>query len=183
MTKQKLTILALLAVMAVSVPLAVDAARTTWIGVDCTPLKGGNVATCTDINSLDARITALEPAALFPNIIISAIDTNPAGDDSSSAIEWVTLSNQDNTPIDISNFQLASTTLLKKTLTIPQGTIIPANSDMTFTYQPVWFSDSNESVEFRNSNGDVVDKTPLLSDLSNDTKYWLLMDDLWTFIQ
>ena len=59
MTKQKLTIFALLAIVAISSPLLVEAARTTWIGVDCDPLKGGNVATCNDINELNKKVDTL----------------------------------------------------------------------------------------------------------------------------
>jgi hypothetical protein len=43
---------------------------------------------------------------------------------------------------------------------------------LTFTYAKVWFTDSLESVELRNTSGDVVDKTPGISDLENDFLSW-----------
>ena len=39
-------------------------------------------------------------------------------------------------------------------------------------YDLVWFTDSNESVELRDENGIIIDKTPLLSDLGNDFTSW-----------
>ena len=43
---------------------------------------------------------------------------------------------------------------------------------MIFTYAKVWFTDSSESVELRNPSGDIIDKTPIVSDLKNDFFSW-----------
>ena len=39
------------------------------------------------------------------------------------------------------------------------------------------FTDSSESVELINSNGVVVDKTPIISDLTNDFTSWQRISD------
>jgi hypothetical protein len=58
------------------------------------------------------------------HVVINEVDTNPSGDDSQSVSEWVELYNPTESDIDLSGWQIASTTVLKKTLTIPDGTII-----------------------------------------------------------
>ena len=64
--------------------------------------------------------------------------------------------------------KVASTTVLKKTMTIPSGTIIESGQFLTYSYQNVWFTDANESVELRNENEIIIDKTPVFSDIQND---------------
>ena len=54
------------------------------------------------------------------NVAINEIDTNPPGDDSQSISEWVELYNPTDIEIDIGGWEVASTTILKKTLVIPQ---------------------------------------------------------------
>jgi hypothetical protein len=72
----------------------------------------------------------------------------------------------------LSGWQIASTTVLKKTFTISDGTIISPGELLTFTYQKLWFTDSNESVELRNIDGVVIDKTPSVTDLQNNFLSW-----------
>ncbi|RCL32186.1 MAG: hypothetical protein DBX08_02740 [Nitrosopumilus sp.] len=106
------------------------------------------------------------------HVVINEVDTNPFGDDSLAISEWVELYNPTDTDVDLSGWEIASTTVLKKTFTIPDGTIISPEKHLTFTYAKVWFTDSSESVELRNPSGDIIDKTPLISDLENDFISW-----------
>ena len=106
------------------------------------------------------------------HVVINEVDTNPFGDDSLAISEWVELYNPTDTDVDLSGWEIASTTVLKKTFTIPDGTIISPEQLLPFTYAKVWFTDSSDSVELRNPLGDVVDKTPLLSDMENDFLSW-----------
>ncbi|QDI88361.1 lamin tail domain-containing protein [Candidatus Nitrosopumilus sp. SW] len=105
-------------------------------------------------------------------VVINEVDINPPGDDSKSISEWVELYNPTDSEIDLSGWQIASTTVLKKTMTIGPGTTIEPGQFLTFSYQSVWFTDINESVELRNANGIVIDKTPILSDIQNDFTSW-----------
>ncbi|WP_048110332.1 lamin tail domain-containing protein [Nitrosarchaeum koreense] len=106
------------------------------------------------------------------HVVINEIDINPPGDDSKSVLEWIELYNPTSSKIDISGWQIASTTALKKTMTISSGTFIEPSKYLTFSYQSLWFADSNELVELRDKNGVVIDKTPLLSDPKNDLTSW-----------
>jgi len=106
------------------------------------------------------------------NVVINEVDTNPFGDDSQSISEWVELYNPTNSDVDLSGWKIASTTVLKKTLTIPDGTIIGSDKLLKFTHEKIWFTDSSESVELRNSIDEVIDKTPFISDLENDFLSW-----------
>jgi len=110
--------------------------------------------------------------AIADHVVINEIDINPPGDDSKSIIEWVELYNPTNSPIDIGGWSIASTTLLKKTLKISDGTIIKPDSYLLFSHQALWFPDVAEVVELRDKAGNVVDKTPKLTDLKNDYTSW-----------
>ena len=48
------------------------------------------------------------------HVIINEVDTNPYGDDSKSISEWVELFNPTSSDVDISGWQIASTTVLQK---------------------------------------------------------------------
>ena len=109
-------------------------------------------------------------AQISENVVINEVDINPPGNDSSSISEWVELYNPTDSDIDIGNWEIASTTVLKKTMTLPPGTIIEPGQFLTYSYQTVWFTDIGESVELRDQNGLVIDKTPTLSDTLNDFK-------------
>ena len=106
------------------------------------------------------------------HVVINEVDTNPLGDDSQSISEWVELYNPTDNDVDLSGWQIASTTVLKKTLTIPDGTIISPGSFLTYTHEKIWFTDSSELVELRNADGVIVDETPFMIDLKNDFSSW-----------
>ncbi|MCV0412213.1 lamin tail domain-containing protein [Nitrosarchaeum sp.] len=115
------------------------------------------------------------------HVVINEIDINPPGDDSKSVLEWVEIYNPTSSKVDISGWQIASTTALKKTMTISSGTFIEPGKYLTFSYQSLWFADSNELVELRDKNGVVIDKTPLLSDPKNDLTSWQRIYDGYDF--
>ena len=106
------------------------------------------------------------------HVVINEVDTNPFGDDSKSISEWVELFNPTDSDVDISGWQIASTTVLKKTFTIPDGTVISSGEFLTFVHEKIWFTDTAESVELKNQNGLMIDKTREIFDLDNDFKSW-----------
>jgi hypothetical protein len=106
------------------------------------------------------------------HVVINEVDTNPFGDDSQSISEWVELYNPTDSDVDLSGWKIASTTVLKKTLTIPDGTIIGSDKLLKFTHEKIWFTDVGESVELRNSIDKIIDKTPSISDKKNDFFSW-----------
>ena len=104
------------------------------------------------------------------HVVINEVDTNPSGDDSQYVSEWVELYNPTDDDVDLSGWQIASTTVLKKTLTIPDGTIIDSGDFLTFVNEKLWFTDTAESIELKNTDGLVIDKTREIYDLDNDSK-------------
>ena len=106
------------------------------------------------------------------HVVINEVDTNPPGDDSESISEWVELYNPTDNDVDLSGWNIASTTVLKKTLTLPEGTIISSGDFLTFVNQKVWFTDTSELIELTNSDGLLIDKTREVFDLANDFKSW-----------
>lgn len=106
------------------------------------------------------------------HVVINEVDINPPGNDAQAASEWVELYNPTENEIDVSGWEIASTTVLRKTMTIPTGTIIPSNGFLTYSYQSVWFTDVSEIVQLRDVNGVVIDQTPSISDLKNDFNSW-----------
>ena len=122
---------------------------------------------------LVAGISAPAYAQIFSDhVVINEVDTNPFGDDVQSISEWVEIYNPTDSDVDLSGWEIASTTVLKKTLTILDGTVISPGEFLTYTYQKLWFTDSNELVELRNADGVVIDKTPMISDKQNDFSSW-----------
>ncbi|MFQ5782026.1 MAG: lamin tail domain-containing protein [Nitrosopumilus sp.] len=111
------------------------------------------------------------------NVVINEVDINPPGNDAASVSEWVELYNPTDSDVDLGGWKIASTTVLKKTMTVPDGTIIKPGQFLTYSYQSVWFTDSSESVELRDTTGVVVDKTPFLSDIQNDFTSWQRLYD------
>ncbi len=111
------------------------------------------------------------------HVVINEIDINPPGDDSKTISEWVEIFNPTNEEVDIGGWQIASTTILKKTFTIDDGTIIKPGQFRTYSYQSVWFTDLGERVELRDASGNVIDETPTITDLFNDFTTWQRLYD------
>jgi len=115
------------------------------------------------------------------SVVINEVDINPPGDDSQTISEWVELYNPTDSDIDIGGWEIASTTVLKKTMTVPSGTIIEPDQFLTYSFQNVWFTDANESVELRDENNIVIDKTPAITDIQNDFTSWQRLYDGYDF--
>ncbi|MEW6588772.1 MAG: lamin tail domain-containing protein [Thermoproteota archaeon] len=111
-------------------------------------------------------------AQLADHVVINEIDTNPAGDDAKSITEWVELYNPTSESVDIGGWKIASTTVTKKTLTIPAGTTIKPDQFLIYSYTSLWFSDVSEKVQLRDSTGKIIDETPVITDQKNDFSSW-----------
>jgi len=122
-------------------------------------------------------------------VVINEVDINPPGDDSKSISEWVEIFNPTNEEVYIGGWKIASTTVLKKTLTIPVGTSIKPGQFLTYSYQSSWFTDVAEQIELRDETGTIIDETPIINDLNNDFSSWQRVydgfdtnsSDDWTF--
>ena len=111
-------------------------------------------------------------AEISDNMVINEVDINPPGNDAASVSEWVELYNPTEFDIDLGGWEIASTTVLKKTMSIPEGSVIKPQQFLTYSYQSVWFTDSAESVELRDADDIVIDKTPVVTDIGNDFTSW-----------
>ena len=78
--------------------------------------------------------TSVYAQTISDNVVINEVDTNPFGDDSMTVAEWVELYNPTDSDVDLSGWEIASTTVLKKTLTIPDGAVISPETFLTNTY-------------------------------------------------
>src|SRR5574338_1411791 len=109
---------------------------------------------------------------LADHVVINEIDTNPPGDDSKTISEWVELFNPTTDDVNIGGWKIASTTVTKKTMTLPAGTTIKAGQFLVYSYQSLWFSDVGEKVQLKDSEGNVVDETQTITDQKNDFQSW-----------
>jgi len=116
--------------------------------------------------------TSVYAQTISDHVVINEVDTNPFGDDSQSISEWVELYNPTDSDVDLSGWEIASTTVLKKTLTILDNTIISPGDFLLFNYEKTWFTDSSELVELRNADGVIIDTTPFIVDLENGFSSW-----------
>jgi len=122
-------------------------------------------------------------------VVINEIDVNPVGDDYKSITEWVELYNPTAGPVHIGGWKIVSNNVLKQTLTIPSGTIIDSKQYLLFSHEKGWFRDVAAVIKLQNSDGDVVDQTPELTDTLNDYFSWQRIydghdsnsNDDWTF--
>ena len=73
------------------------------------------------------------------NVVINELDINPPGNDNGGIIEWVELYNPTSTPVDISGWEIASTSALKKTLVVPDDTVIESLDLMVFFHHASGF--------------------------------------------
>ena len=110
--------------------------------------------------------------SIADHVVINEIDTNPPGSDSETISEWVELYNPTDKEIHVGGWKVASTSVLKKTFSISEGTTIKPQQFLKFQYQSVWFTDVGERVELRDDAGIVIDATPIITDLNNDFLSW-----------
>ena len=109
---------------------------------------------------------------LANHVVINEVDTNPAGDDSKTISEWVELYNPTDETVDVGGWKIASTTVTKKTLTLPFGTMIKPGQFLVYSYQSMWFTDVSEKVQLKNKDGEIIDETQVITDQKNDFQSW-----------
>ena len=115
---------------------------------------------------------------LAGNVIINEVEINPPGSDSrstsaasSNVNEFVELYNPTDSDIDVSGWQLVPSKSWKS-YTIPSGSLIEPNDHVVFMASSFWFDDVGDFVTLKDSNGVIVDQTPLLEDPADDMNSW-----------
>jgi endonuclease YncB( thermonuclease family) len=122
-----------------------------------------------------ALATSSHLSASSSDVVIYAFDQNPAGSDKGN--EWVTLYNPSNESVDIGNWILETTHGLTVTETIPEGTML--NPRAYYIYK--WLDNEDESIILKDSEGNEVERTPILSDAKDDNRCWVRKDSEWIF--
>ena len=110
--------------------------------------------------------------AIADHIVINEVDTNPAGKISENVFDWIEIHNPTTSQVDLGGWQIASTTGSKNVITIQPNTIIKPGQFITYTNQQIRFTDINEVIELRNSIGEIIDKTPKITDKEDDNRSW-----------
>lgn len=110
--------------------------------------------------------------SLAEHVVINEVEINPPGLDTGSPIEWVELYNPTDDPVDISGWKISSSPSADRTYSIPSGTIILPGEFLIFFYTSAWFTDVAEVVQLLDDQGNLVDETPFLTDISNDNTSW-----------
>ena len=131
-----------------------------------------------------------QESSSIETVVINEVDTNTPGNDAESVSEWVELYNPTNEELYIGGWEIASTSVLKKTLTLSEGITILPGQHLAFSYQSAWFTDVNEIIQLRDIDGNVIDQTPVISDMANDFTSWQRVydgldtdsDDDWKFV-
>ena len=98
-------------------------------------------------------------------ILINEVETNSPGSDDS---EFVELYNSTPVDIDISGWSLIPSSAWK-TFEIPTDTIIEPQSFLAFTHVNFWFKDFGETITLRDATGNLIDETPLIKDLDDNS--------------
>lgn len=102
-------------------------------------------------------------------LIINEIEYNPGGPISNN--QWIELYSTDQNLIDIGGW-LVKSTKLGKTFSIPAGFVILPNDYLVIPFNSVMFDPANESVVLLTPDAVEVDRTPELSDTSDDDRTW-----------
>lgn len=110
-----------------------------------------------------------EPAA---HVLINEVEVNPPGDDRRSIAEWVELHNPSGSPVDVGGWSISSTDVHKRTLVIPNGTVIKAGGFGVFYHRTAWFVDVTAAVRLHDPGGRLADSTPRLDDRAGDLRSW-----------
>ena len=120
---------------------------------------------------------ALATPSASSDVIIYAFDQKPAVYE--SCTEWVTLNNPSNESIDIGNWTLENADGERET--IPEGTTLYPGAYYVYYLPYQWLNDEDEAITLKDSEGNVVDRTPLLSDTKDDNRCWVRNDSEWVF--
>lgn len=104
-------------------------------------------------------------------IVINEVELNPPGEDGVSVFEWVEIYNPTREFIYIGNWTISSATS-GLVITISSDVTINPNQYLTLSTTDVQLIDMDESISLHEQNGSLVDQTPLLTDVDDDSYSW-----------
>ena len=117
-----------------------------------------------------AALALLCAAPAWAEVVINEIETNPPGDDSEGALEWVELYNSGEAEAYIGGWQISSSS--GEALVLPDGALIGPGEYAAFSHGPLWFANRGDSARLLDAAGREVDSTPRVADVGNDQMTW-----------
>ncbi|MDQ3909546.1 MAG: lamin tail domain-containing protein [Thermoproteota archaeon] len=144
---------------------------------------GGSVSTSSSSLSLSPSSS---PSSLTASqaILINEIELNPPGEYDEGK-EWLELYNPTDVDINISNFEIG-TTSESATIRLPPDAIIEAGKTYVIELKEQILSNNVDSIVLTNAAGDILDRTPSLVDRSDDDRTWQRIPDgnnEWQFVE
>src|SRR5918995_2180572 len=117
-------------------------------------------------------------------VMINEIELNPPGEYDEGK-EWIELYNPIDGDINISNFEI-STSSESATIKLPPDAIIEAGETYVIELEEQILSNTVDSLILTNATGDIHDRTPSLVDRSDDDRTWQRVPDgnnEWQFVE
>src|ERR687892_1371924 len=117
-------------------------------------------------------------------VMINEIELNPPGEYDEGK-EWVELYNPSDEDINISNFEI-STSSESATIKLPPDAIIEAGETYVIELEQQLLSNTVDNLVLTDTAGDIHDRTPSLVDRSDDDRTWQRIPDgnnEWQFVE
>src|ERR687891_1439742 len=117
-------------------------------------------------------------------VMINEIELNPPGEYDEGK-EWVELYNPSDEDINISNFEI-STSSESATIKLPPDAIIEAGETYVIELEQQPLSNTVDNLVLTDTAGDIHDRTPSLVDRSDDDRTWQRIPDgnnEWQFVE
>src|SRR5918996_3391411 len=117
-------------------------------------------------------------------VMINEIELNPPGEYDEGK-EWIELYNPTDDDINISNFEI-STSSESATIKLPPDAIIEAGETYVIELEEQILSNTVDSLVLTNATGNIHDRTPSLVDRSDDDRTWQRIPDgnnEWQFVE
>src|SRR5918996_6516772 len=108
-------------------------------------------------------------------VMINEIELNPPGEYDEGK-EWIELYNPTDDDINISNFEI-STSSESATIKLPPDAIIEAGETYVIELEEQILSNTVDSLVLTNATGNIHDRTPSLVDRSDDDRTWQRIPD------
>lgn len=138
--------------------------------LDCIPIPvlGVNIG-------LDAGLSLKYSAPVTKGLMINEFESNPPGNDNGN--EWVELLNNSDMPIDLEGYSLIASSdfrnrVMKLTGTIEPGQFLMIEPTFLMVNTGGKLTKNGEGLTLKDPDGNVVDKTRVLKDGSDDNNTW-----------